>query len=53
MELSPITGQAFNLMEPQPDPLAYLVDLLLREILEVGVGGHGGNPIGVFTEKAP
>jgi len=34
--------------------LTYLVDLLLREILEVGVGGHdGGNSIGLFIGKAP
>jgi len=40
MELSPVTGQAFSFMGPQPDTLAYLVDLLSREILEVGVAGH-------------
>ena len=54
MELSPITGQGFNRTEPQPDALAYLVNLFLREVLEVAVGGHdSGNPIGVFIKKGP
>ena len=49
-----MTGQAFSLMGPQPATMAYLVDLLSCEILEVGVGGHdNGNSIGMFIIKAP
>ena len=46
MELSPITGQVSNIvnnMQPRAHAPPYLVDLFLREILEVGVGGHDGH----------
>jgi hypothetical protein len=40
MELSQTTDQGFNHTEARPWVLTNLVDLLLREMLEVGVGGH-------------
>jgi hypothetical protein len=43
MKLAPMSKQAFSYMEPRPCVLTYLVDLLSREILEVGVGGHDGH----------
>jgi len=40
MELSSIMRQVFNDMEDRPRALTHPVDLLLREIPGVGVGGH-------------
>jgi len=33
----------FSHIEPRPHTLSHLIDLLLCEILEVGVRGHGGH----------
>jgi len=55
MKLSPIMKQGFNHIEPRPHALSHLIDLLLCEILEVGVGGHDGHqrPDRKFIKTAP
>jgi hypothetical protein len=55
MELSRISKQAFSCGEPRPYILTYLVDLLLREVLVVGGGGHDGHgkPDRRFIKTAP